>query len=263
MKKLYILISISIFLILLSIVAPYLAPNDPLEIDFSRILAPPDEIYWLGGDHLGRYIFSRLLHGARATLATAFLMIAGMSILGIIMGAVAGFRGGASDTLIMRIGDMLLAFPEIVFVIVVVGMLGVGIFNTIIALSLIWWVKYSRITRVLVKKELSNNYIHAARMSGASDTRILIRYIMPNIMPVLIVQVCLNIGTIIIALAGFSFLGLGVQPPAPEWGNMLSESRIYIQTAPHLMIYPGLAIFLVVVLFNYFGETLRDMLTAK
>ena len=260
-KKLYILIFLSIFILVILIVLPYFAPNDPLEIDFTRVLSLPDALYPLGGDHLGRCIYSRLLHGARVTIGTALLMIISMSLVGIALGALAGFRGGYSDKLVMRLGDILLAFPEIVFVIVIVSALGVGIFNTILALSMIWWVKYSRLTRILVQKELSSNYIHVARMSGAGNIKIFSRYILPNIIPILLVQIFLNIGTIIIALAGFSFLGLGVQPPTPEWGNMLSESRIYIQTAPYLMLYPGILIFVAVMLFNYIGELIRSILT--
>jgi len=260
-KKLYILIFLSIFILVILIVLPYLAPNDPLEIDFTRVLSLPDALYPLGGDHLGRCIYSRLLHGARITIGTALLMIASMSLVGIALGALAGFRGGYSDKLVMRLGDILLAFPEIVFVIVIVSALGVGIFNTILALSMIWWVKYSRLTRILVQKEINSNYIHVARMSGAGNIKIFSRYILPNIIPILLVQIFLNIGTIIIALTGFSFLGLGVQPPTPEWGNMLSESRIYIQTAPHLMLYPGILIFVAVMLFNYIGELIRSILT--
>ena len=209
---------------------------------------------------LGRCIYSRLLYGTRTTLGTAFLLMAGISVLGISIGSVAGFKGGAFDTVIMRIGDVLLAFPEIVFAIIIVGMLGAGIGNTIIALSLIWWVKYARLARMLVKKEKSSEYIYAARMTGAGDLKVFVQYIFPNILPYLVVQISLNIGTIIIALAGFSFLGLGVQPPTPEWGNMLNEGRVYIQTAPHLLVYPGVCIFSIVFLFNTLGDLLRSVL---
>ncbi len=261
--KLYTLLILSTFVVLFSAIAPHFAPNDPLEINFDRVLEVSSSDFILGTDQLGRCLYSRLLHGTRATLGTAFLMIFGMSIIGIALGSVAGFRGGRSDSVIMRIGDVLLAFPEVVFVIVIVGMLGAGALNTIFALSLIWWVKYSRITRVMVQRERNSDYVHIARMSGASNIRIFTHYILPNILPMLVVQISLNIGTIIIALAGFSFLGLGVQPPIPEWGNMLSEARIYIQTAPYMMIYPGLAIFITVLLFNYLGETLRGVLTPR
>jgi len=261
--KIYILLTLSALVIIFSVVAPFFAPNDPLEVNFSMILQPSSQAFMLGTDQLGRCVLSRILYGARATLGTAFLMIFGMSILGIMLGSVAGFMGGLSDKFIMRIGDILLAFPEVAFVIVIVGMLGTGILNTILALSLIWWVKYSRLTRVLVQQEKDRDYVQTARMSGASSPRIFLRYILPNILPILIVQIALNTGTIIIALAGFSFLGLGVQPPMPEWGNMLSEARIYIQTAPEQMLYPGLAIFLTVLLFNYLGETLRSILNVK
>lgn len=261
--KLYILLFLSALVVVFSIIAPSFAPNDPLEVNFNAVLEPSSEQFILGTDQLGRCVYSRLLYGTKATLGTSFLMIFAMSIIGIILGSIAGFRRGLSDSLIMRVGDILLALPEVVFVIVIVSALGVGILNTIFALSLIWWVKYSRLTRVLVQKEIGSNYVHVARMSGASEVRVFVYYVLPNILPILIIQIALNIGTIIIALAGFSFLGLGVQPPTPEWGNMLSEARVYIQTAPYLMIYPGLAIFLTVLLFNYLGETLRLILSVK
>lgn len=261
--KLYILLFLSALVVVFSIIAPSFAPNDPLEVNFNAVLEPSSEQFILGTDQLGRCVYSRLLYGTKATLGTSFLIIFAMSIIGIILGSIAGFRRGLSDSLIMRVGDILLALPEVVIVIVIVSAFGVGILNTIFALSLIWWVKYSRLTRVLVQKEIGSNYVHVARMSGASEVRVFVYYVLPNILPILIIQIALNIGTIIIALASFSFLGLGVQPPTPEWGNMLSEARVYIQTAPYLMIYPGLAIFLTVLLFNYLGETLRLILSVK
>ena len=261
--KVNILILLSLLVIIFSIVAPYLAPNDPLKTDFNKILVDASEQYPLGTDHIGRCVYSRLLYGARATLGTAFLLMVGISIVGILIGSLAGFKGGALDIVIMRIGDVLLAFPEIVFAIIIVGMLGAGIINTIIALSLIWWVKYARLSRVLVRKERKSEYVHAARMVGASDMKIFSHYIFLNILPFLVVQISLNIGSIIIALAGFSFLGLGIQAPTPEWGNMLNEGRVYIQTAPHLLFYPGLCLFVTVLLFNSLGELLRSILNQR
>jgi len=261
--KVKVLLLLSLLVVIFTLVAPYLAPNDPLKTDFTSILIEANDKYPLGTDHIGRCTYSRLLYGARATLGTAFLLIVGISVVGVLIGSLAGFSGGALDTLIMRIGDVLLAFPDIVFAIIIVGMLGAGIVNTIIALSMIWWVKYARLSRVLVKKERNSEYVHAARMVGAGEFKIYFYYIFPNILPSLVVQISLNIGSIIIALAGFSFLGLGVQAPTPEWGNMLNEGRIYIQTEPHLLIYPGLCLFVVVFLFNTLGELLRSTLNQK
>ena len=261
--RLNILLLFALLVIVISVVAPYFAPNDPIHTDFNRILECSSEKYPLGTDHVGRCIYSRLLYGTRTTLGTAFLLMAGISVLGISIGSFAGFRGGVLDTVIMRIGDVLLAFPEVVFAIIIVGMLGAGIINTIIALSLIWWVKYARLARMLVKKEKNSEYICAARMAGAGDFKLFTKYIFPNILPYLVVQISLNIGTIIIALAGFSFLGLGVQPPTAEWGNMLNEGRAHIQTAPHLLIYPGVCIFTIVFLFNTLGDLLRSVLNGQ
>jgi peptide/nickel transport system permease protein len=163
----------------------------------------------------------------------------------------------------MRVADTILAFPDIVFAIAVVGMLGPGMFNTIIALSVIWWTKYAKLTRVLVMSAATSDYMDAARMAGASKLKLIVRYLFPNIASPLIVQLALDVGNMMLTLASLSFLGLGVQPPTPECGVMLSEGRQYIQTAPWLLLYPGLSIFIVVVVFNILGDSVRDYLDPK
>ena len=261
--KLIGMIGLSIIVLVSSIIAPYFAPHDPLKIDVLNILIPPNDVYPLGTDHVGRCIYSRLLYGARATIGTSLILLALIASIGMVLGGIAGYRGGLIDRFITRTGDLLLAFPDIIFAIIIIGMLGPGVVNTMIALALIWWVRYAKLTRILVRKEMGREYVQAAKMAGASRLRIFTHYILPNTFPFIMVQLCLNIGTIIIALAGFSFLGLGIAPPNPEWGNMLSEGRIYIQTAPHMLIYPGFCIFVVVLLFNSLGEMLRSVLNLK
>lgn len=261
--KLLVLSVLALAVLILSVLAPYLAPNDPLKIDVAKILAPADDIHPLGTDHVGRCIYSRLLYAARTTIGTAVVLLLLIAGIGMVLGAIAGYRAGIVDRLISRSGDVFLAFPDIIFAIIIIGMLGPGVINTMLALASIWWVRYAKLTRILVRKEISCDYVQAARMAGASEMKIFSHYIFPNIIPAIVVQLCLNIGTIIIALAGFSFLGLGIQPPMPEWGNMLSEGRIYIQTAPHVLIYPGAAIFVVVILFNSLGEMLRSLLNRQ
>ena len=261
--KLWIMAAVAFAVIFLSVLAPYLAPNDPLKINVTKILIPPDSTYPLGTDHVGRCIYSRLLFAARATIGTSVILLALIAGIGMMLGAIAGYRAGFIDRIISRTGDLLLAFPDIIFAIIIIGMLGPGVVNTMLALALIWWVKYAKLTRILVRKEMGREYVQAARMAGASELKLFSHYIFPNIIPFIMVQLCLNIGTIIIALAGFSFLGLGIQPPMPEWGNMLSEGRVYIQTAPHMLIYPGLCIFIVVLLFNSLGEMLRSVLNLQ
>ncbi len=258
-----VMLLIAISLVVLSLIGPWFAPNDPLATDFLSILDDPSEKSPLATAHVGRCILSRILNGARVSLGTTFLMLGLIFILGIIMGTISGITRGLLDTIIMRIADMILAFPDIVFAIAVAGMLGPGMLNTILALSVIWWTKYAKLTRVLVIGAAAKDYMDAGKMAGASKFKLVTRYLFPNIISPLFVQLALDIGNMMLALAGLSFLGLGVQPPIPELGNMLSEGREYMQTAPWLLLYPGLAIFTIVVVFNLLGDTVRDYLDPK
>lgn len=250
-------------IILLSFVGPFFAPHDPLATDFGSVLQEPSEKYSFGTDQVGRCIYSRMLYGAQISLTITFTLLSAVFIFGLIIGTIAGMIGGLIDTLIMRISDTVLSFPDIIFVIAIVGMLGPGITNTVIALSVIWWTKYARLTRVLIMGIKNREYIDAAKMAGASNFKLVTRYLLPNIISPLAVQFVIDIGSMMLAIAGLSFLGLGVQTPTPEWGNMLNEGRPYMQTAPWLLIYPGLAIFAVVAVFNVLGDTLRDLLDPK
>lgn len=250
-------------LVILALAGPGLAPHDPLETNFLYILEPPGADYLLGTDQVGRCILSRLLHGARISLGMTFGMLAAIFALGIVIGTVAGMRQGVTDTVIMRIADTILAFPDLVFAIAVVGLLGPGIVNTICALAIIWWTKFARLARVLVRTAVQSDAVVAGRMAGAGPIRLARHYILPAILPTMLTQLSLDIGNMMLALAGLSFLGLGVQPPTPEWGNMLSEGREYLQSAPWLVIYPGLATFLVVVVFNILGDATRKYLNPE
>jgi len=223
----------------------------------------PSDRYPLGTDQVGRCVYSRILCGARISLGMTVLLLLSISVLGLCIGLVGGMCGGIVDMAIMRISDIVLSFPGTVFAIAIVGMMGPGMLNTIIALSIIWWTKYARLTRILVMEVKSKEYIDAALMVGAGRTKLITYYILPNIISPLIVQFALDIGGMMLTLSGLSFLGLGVQPPLPEWGNMLSEGRAYLQTAPWLLIYPGLAIFIVVAVFNTLGDIVRDVLDPK
>ncbi len=250
-------------MVIVAIFAPAIAPHDPLETDFLHILEAPNHDYLLGTDQVGRCILSRLLYGARISLAMTFGMLFIIFVLGIIIGTIAGMRGGWVDTLIMRIADTILAFPDLIFAIAVVGLLGPGILNTICALAIIWWTKFARLARVLVRTAIQSDAIAAGRMAGAGPIRLVRHYILPSILPPMLTQLSLDIGNMMLALAGLSFLGLGVQPPTPEWGNMLSEGREYLQSAPWLVIFPGLATFLVVVVFNILGDATRKYLNPE
>ncbi|TCO76868.1 nickel transporter permease [Marinisporobacter balticus] len=258
-----IILSIAILSIVFAIIAPVFAPNDPLQTDFVHILEKPSEKYLFGTDQVGRCVYSRILYGAKVSLGMTFLLLSLIFIFGLIIGIVAGMAGGIIDTTIMRIADTVLSFPDIVFAIAIVGILGPGMRNTILALSVIWWTKYARLTRVLVMGIKNREYVDAAVMVGAGKLKLITHYILPNIISPLIVQLALDIGGMMLALAGLSFLGLGVQSPTPEWGNMLNEGRSYMQTAPWLLIYPGVAIFIVVSIFNILGDTVRDLLDPK
>ena len=254
---------VALCIVLLAIIAPVFAPNDPLEPNFAHILEKPSSTYPLGTDQVGRCILSRILYGAKVSLGMTFFLLGLVFILGVTIGIISALSGGFVDMILMRLVDTVLSFPDIVFAIAVVGLLGPGITNTILALAVIWWTKYARLTRMLVMSVKNTEYIQAAKMAGVWGINLIFRYILPNIISPLIIQLAMDIGGMMLALAGLSFLGLGVQPPTPEWGSMLNEGRAYIQTAPWLLLYPGLAIFTVVGIFNILGDRMRDLLDPK
>ena len=248
----------------ISILAPVLAPQDPLEINLSQRLASPGTPgYPLGADQLGRDMLSRLIWGGRISLLIGFSAVMMAMGLGVIVGLLAGFFGGKMDTVVMRLIDILMAFPAILLAITIVASLGPGLRNSMIAVSIVGIPYYARIVRgnALSLRELE--FIQAARVIGASNGRIVTRHVFPNILAPLIVAATLDVGWFIMAAAGLSFLGLGAQPPTPEWGVMLSEGRQFIRNAPHLSILPGTAIFLVVLALNFLGDGLRDALDPR
>ncbi|MCW3795896.1 ABC transporter permease [Paenibacillus sp. LS1] len=257
------LLSLTVFWIILAMVAPQLAPHDPLATNFAKVLQPSSVEYPLGTDQLGRCVLSRLLYGARTSLLLTFMMIGIVFVLGVAIGVIAGFARGLTDTVLMRLSDTLMAFPGLIFAIAVVGMLGPGLFNTVLALSVVWWAKYARMARSLVISLQQKEYVAAAAFSGARKIQIIGRTILPNMMSPLIVMAMMDVGGMMLSISGLSFLGLGAQPPNPEWGAMLNEGRRYLQTAPWLLIYPGLAIFSTVIIFNLLGDSLRDVLDPK
>ncbi|MCM3175693.1 nickel transporter permease [Paenibacillus sp. MER 99-2] len=249
--------------IILAMIAPILAPHDPLTTNFAHVLQPPSTEYPLGTDQLGRCILSRLLYGARTSLLLTFMMTGIVFVLGVTIGMISGFARGVTDTILMRLTDTLMAFPGLIFAIAVVGMLGPGLFNTVVALSVVWWAKYARLARGLVISLQQKEYVAAAAFGGARWSQIIIRTILPNMISPLIVMAMMDVGGMMLSISGLSFLGLGAQPPEPEWGAMLNEGRRYLQTAPWLLIYPGLAIFGTVMIFNLLGDSLRDVLDPK
>ena len=250
-------------LVVVGLFAPYLAPYAARDQDLPHRLSNPSLKHPFGRDEFGRDILSRVIYGARVSLWVGLTVVAIAAALGILLGSIAGYYGGVVDEIIMRVIDILLAFPGILLAIALAALLGPGLNNVIIALSMISWVAYARLVRGEVLKVRELPYVEAARVIGASSPRIIFRHILPNIMAPVIVQATLGIAGVIIAEASLSFLGLGVQPPTPSWGNMLNDGMLHMMDAPHLTIFPGLAIMVVVLGFNFLGDGLRDALDPR
>jgi peptide/nickel transport system permease protein len=252
--------AILVLLALAAFLAPWIAPHSPTAIDLRNALAGPSLQHPLGTDHLGRDVLSRLLFGGRNTLSAACAGIALATLLGVSVGTVAGFYGGWLDEVCMRIVDILLALPTFILALVIAGMLGPGLWNVVAAMVLVRWAGLARVVRGQVLSLREQPYVEAARAVGASQRRIMLFHIWPNLIGPIIVLVTLDLGYAILSIASFGFIGLGVQMPQPEWGAMLNEARIHIQKAPHLMLYPGLLISLTVLAANMLGDGLRDVL---
>jgi peptide/nickel transport system permease protein len=247
----------------IAIAAPLVAPHDPAAVDARAILAPPSATHWLGTDNLGRDIFSRLVYGARWSLGAAAAAAGAIVLVGITVGVVAGYLGGLVDDVAMRIVDVLLAFPSLVLALAIVGTLGPSLQNVLIGMIAVWWVDYARVMRGLTLGVRGREYVTAAQCAGASSSHVILRHILPNVVPSILVLATLELGGLILAISGLSFLGLGAQPPTPEWGTMLNDGRPFFQRAPQLMLYPGLAITVVVVGCNLLGDGLRDVLDPR
>ena len=236
---------------------------DPLKGSLMDALLPPCKEHIFGTDKMGRDIFTRVIYGARASLTATFGVVALIFLIGSVMGVVSGYFGGVVDAVIMRIADMMLAFPGLVLALAVAGIMGSSIKNAIIAIVVVSWTKYARLARSLVLKIRDRDYVAAAIVTGSKTPYMLLRYMLPNALPTLIITAATDVGSMMLELAAMSFLGFGAKPPAPEWGYMLNEGRACMQTAPWLMIFPGLAIFVVVVVFNMLGDSVRDILDPK
>lgn len=252
-----------ILLVFVALLAPLLAPQDPLAQDLYGRLQAPSLEHPFGTDDFGRDILSRIIYGARISLRIGLVAITAALAVGTVLGLLAGYWGGAIDTLIMRIMDLLLAFPSILLAIAVVAVTGPGIDNAIMAVSVVLIPQFARLVRSSVLSVREMAYVEAARALGAGQARILLISVLPNCMAPIIVQTTLSLGTAILDAAGLSFLGLGAQPPTPEWGAMLAGGRELLLEAPWVMTFPGLAIFAVVLALNLFGDGLRDALDPK
>lgn len=250
-------------MIILGILAPYIAPFDPNKVRIVRKYAAISSDHWLGCDHLGRDIFSRLLYGIRSTLFLSLLTMIITIIVGSVIGLISGYRRGKLDESIMRLCDIMLSFPSQVMILAIVGVLGVGIENVIIANIVVKWAWYSRMIRSSVIKYSRKNYILFSRAIGAPHSFIICRHLLPNIMSELVVLATLDTGWVILNISALSFIGLGVQAPTAEWGLMLSEAKNVMTQHPMQMVFPGIAILIVVAAFNMLGDCLRDILDPK
>jgi peptide/nickel transport system permease protein len=248
------------FVVVIAIIAPVIAPYDPIDHDYSAILESPGRAHWLGTDRFGRDIFSRILHGARIDLQIGILCVIFPFIIGVIAGSISGYWGGIIDTLLMRLVDLTVAFPYYILIIVIIAILGPGVNNMYVAVSLVGWITYAKIIRgeILVAKNLE--YVLAAKTLGFSKWRILLRHVLPNAISPCIVFAMTDIVLCIRAAASLSFLGLGVQPPAPEWGLIIADGREFITTAWWVSICPGIAIAIVGLGFSLLGDGLADLL---
>ena len=262
-KKLKVLIILVVFMIVIALLGNQIAPYDPLEVNYDLSLQAPSLAHLFGTDKLGRDILSRLLCGAKTSFALTFFMLFIIVIIGTSIGLLAGLAGGKTEIFINGLINGLLAFPDTIFAIAVVGIVGAGLFHTVFALALIWWTKYARLTLALVKQEKQKGYLVVAKMSGVPTYKRILVYLLPNISSQIILTAFLDIGNMMISLAGLSFLGLASQPPLPEWGAMLYESKQYMQVAPWMMFYPGLVLFICVFIFNLLAEKLRDYFDPK
>jgi peptide/nickel transport system permease protein len=261
--RLYFFLALAAALLIVTVFAEQLCPYDPYAQDMSLSMLAPSKEHIMGTDRYGRDMFSRVLIGARTSISATLLLVLIISVFGTVVGVACGFYGGLIDSVVMRISDVCLAFPGLVFAMAIAALLHGGISNAVIALAVISWPKYSRVARSQTLAQKESPYIHASKLSGCSDIQIIIRHILPNIIGPILVTAMLDIGTMMMELAGLSFLGLGAQPPTAEWGNMMSGGRSMLQIYPWIVLSPGLAIFITVVIFNLLGDTVRDYMDPR
>ena len=255
--------SLAVLLVLIAIFGEHLCPYDPYLQDLRNAKAAPSLAHIFGTDRYGRDMLSRLIAGAKASILSTLLLVSVITIIGTIIGIICGWSGNRLDTFLMRISDIFLAFPGLVFALAIAAVLGGGIHNAVIALAAISWPKYARIARSQTLSQKDSLYLDAARISGCSTFTLIMRHILPNIFGPILVTAMLDIGTMMMELAGLSFLGLGAKPPVAEWGSMMSDARNLLTTQPWVTLSPGFAIFLSVAVFNLLGDSIRDWLDPK
>lgn len=252
-----------LFLVFVIVAGPTLVQADPYDQDLINKLEDPSSQHWFGTDELGRDVFSRIVHGARYTILTSLVASLCAAVVGTLLGTVAGYFGAIFDTAIMRFMDILLAMPGILLAVAIIAALGTSIINVVVAIAINYVPVFARLSRGSTLSVRYKEYVEAAHAAGSTSRRVIFQHVIPNIVSPLIVQLSLTLGQAMLLGAGLSFLGLGVQPPAPEWGSMLNTARIYIRTAPYVTIIPGMAIFLTVIALNLLGDGLRDALDPR
>lgn len=261
--KFYVLLTLIALLLLAAAFAGYITPYDPYAQDLGNALAKPNPKHLFGTDRYGRDMLSRVIMGSQTTIFSALLLVAIITAVGTLIGLICGYHGGKLDAVLMRVSDIFLAFPGMVFAIAVAGVLSGGLVNAVVALACVSWPKYARLARGQVMTVKGTSYIAAAKLAGSGNVKIMMKHILPNISGAIIVTAVLDIGTMIMELAGLSFLGLGAAPPVAEWGSMMSNGRSMLQTCPWVILAPGFAILVTVVLFNLLGDTVRDVLDPR
>lgn len=261
--KLIVFAGLAAALLLITIFAKYICPYDPYAQDLTQAMQPPSAAHLMGTDTYGRDMLSRVLIGAQTSISSTFALVAIITVFGTVVGIFCGYYGGIVDSVMMRISDVCLAFPGLVFAMAVAAILDGGVKNAVIALALISWPKYSRIARGQTLSIKNLPYMQASQLAGDSVLQMIFRHVLPNIAGPILVTSMLDIGTMMMEIAGLSFLGLGAQPPVAEWGSMMSSGRSMLQTYPWIVLSPGLAIFVSVVIFNLLGDTIRDYMDPK
>ena len=261
--KLIVFAGLAAALLLITIFAKYICPYDPYAQDLTQAMQPPSAAHLMGTDTYGRDMLSRVLIGAQTSISSTFALVAIITVFGTVVGIFCGYYGGIVDSVMMRISDVCLAFPGLVFAMAVAAILDGGVGNAVIALALISWPKYSRIARGQTLSIKNLPYMQASQLAGDSVLQMIFRHVLPNIAGPILVTSMLDIGTMMMEIAGLSFLGLGAQPPVAEWGSMMSSGRSMLQTDPWIVLSPGLAIFVSVVIFNLLGDTIRDYMDPK
>ena len=261
--KIFLFAALAAALLLITIFAKYICPYDPYAQDLTQAMQPPSAAHLMGTDTYGRDMLSRVLIGAQTSISSTFALVAIITVFGTVVGIFCGYYGGIVDSVMMRISDVCLAFPGLVFAMAVAAILDGGVRNAVIALALISWPKYSRIARGQTLSIKNLPYMQASQLAGDSVLQMIFRHVLPNIVGPILVTSMLDIGTMMMEIAGLSFLGLGAQPPVAEWGSMMSSGRSMLQTYPWIVLSPGLAIFVSVVIFNLLGDSIRDYMDPK